>query len=103
MSVATANEWIFSTYFIPAFCDPFCMANHLDDIVLVEKSGKLQPSIGVDAIITPEDRVDYLRNKTGVEIQDVRLEDWNASVVSDSTRLLIVRSVGIDTAGEMTS
>lgn len=76
------------------------MANHLDDIVLVEKSGKLQPSIGVDAIITPEDRVDYLRNKTGVEIQDVRLEDWNASVVSDSTQLLIVRSVGIDTAGE---
>lgn len=76
------------------------MANHLDDIVLVEKSGKLQSSIGVDAIITPEDRVDYLRHKTGVEIQDVRLEDWNASVVSDSTRLLIVRSVGIDTAGE---
>lgn len=78
----------------------FCMANHLDDIALVEKSGKLQSSIGVDTIITPEERVDYLRDKTGVEIQDVRLEDWNASVVSDSTRLLIVRSVGIDTAGE---
>lgn len=78
----------------------FCMANHLGNIVLAEKLGKLQPLIGVDAIITPEDRVEYLRKKTAVEIQDVRLEDWNASAISDNTRLLIVRSVGIDTAGE---
>lgn len=78
----------------------FGMANHLADIVVSEQAGKLQPIIEHDVVSTPEDRIDYLRKTTGVEVQDVRLEDFDAKNINDTTRLLIVRSVGIDTAGE---
>lgn len=78
----------------------FGMANHLDDIVLAENAGKLQPLIGVHVISSPDERVEYLRTKTGVEVQDIRLEDFDASAINDTTRLLVIRSVGIDTAGE---
>lgn len=78
----------------------FGMANHLDDIVLSDESGKLQPKIGEDIISTPDERVQYLRSKTNVEVQDIRLEDFEASAVNETTRLLVVRSTGIDTAGE---
>ena len=78
----------------------FGMANHLDDIEVVKHDGKLQPFIGTNSIITTADRVDYLKKKTNLEIQDFRLEDFDASAVNSSTRLLIIRSLGIDTAGE---
>lgn len=78
----------------------FGMANHLADIVVGEQAGKLQPIIEQDVVSTPEDRIEYLRKATGVEMQDVRLEDFDAKNVNDSTCLLVVRSVGIDTAGE---
>lgn len=78
----------------------FGMANHLDDIVLCQYDGKLQPQIDADVIPLPVDRVNYLRKKTQIEIQDFRLEDFDATAVDNKTRLLIVRSTGIDTAGE---
>ena len=78
----------------------FGMANHLGDISLDTQSGKLQPLIGFDVVSTPEDRIDYLKKTIGVELQDVRLEDFEPTAVNDETRLLVVRSQGIDTAGE---
>lgn len=78
----------------------FGMANHLGDITLGIQTGKLQPLIGLDVVSTPEDRIDYLKKTVGVEVQDVRLEDFAPTHVNDSTRLLVVRSQGIDTAGE---
>lgn len=78
----------------------FGMANHLGDISLDTQAGKLQPLIGFDVVSTPEDRIDYLKKTIGVELQDVRLEDFEPTAVNDETRLLVVRSQGIDTAGE---
>jgi len=78
----------------------FGMANQLGNIVLEQKEGKLQPTINGVPIITPEDRITYLQNKTGVQIQDVRLEDFSPTTINENTRLLVVRSVGIDVAGE---
>ena len=78
----------------------FGMANHLGDITLAIQAGKLQPLIGLDVVSTPEDRIAYLKKTVGVEVQDVRLEDFEATAVNDTTRLLVVRSQGIDTAGE---
>lgn len=78
----------------------FGMANQLGDIVLEQKEGKLQPTIDGVPIITPDDRITYLQNKTGVQIQDVRLEDFSPTAIDENTRLLVVRSVGIDVAGE---
>jgi len=79
----------------------FGMAHHLSDIELVaDPNGKLVPKIGESLIITPEDRIAYLKSNSGVEVQDVRLEDFDAAAVNDSTQLLVVRSLGIDSAGE---
>lgn len=78
----------------------FGMANHLGDIVLEQQEGKLQPLIDGITITTPDDRINYLKNKTGVVIQDVRLEDFVPTLINENTRLLVVRSVGIDVAGE---
>ena len=78
----------------------FGMANHLDDIVLCTREGKLQPRIDDEVIALPIDRVNYLKERTKTEIQDFRLEDFDATAVDDKTRLLILRSIGIDTSGE---
>lgn len=78
----------------------FGMANHLGNIVVCQKDGKLEPLIGLDVISTPPDRINYLKKTTQQEVQDVRLEDFDSSAVKDTTRLLVVRSIGIDVAGE---
>ncbi len=78
----------------------FGMANHLGDIAMVMDDRKLQPSINSCLIVTPEDRINYLKDKTQVEVQDVRLEDFETTTIDDTTRLLVVRSTGIDVAGE---
>ncbi len=78
----------------------FGMANHLGDVTLDVQEGKLQPLVDGASIITPDDRISYLKNKTGAEIQDVRLEDFDPTAIHENTRLLVVRSVGIDVAGE---
>jgi hypothetical protein len=78
----------------------FGMANHLGEISLEIQNGKLQPVIEGTPISTPEDRVAYLKHKTGLEIQNFRLEDFEPTAINESTRLLVIRSVGIDTAGE---
>lgn len=78
----------------------FGMANHLGDIVLCQQDGKLQPMLELDVVTTPTDRINYLKKVTQVEVQDVRLENFDSTTIEDSTRLLVVRSQGIDTAGE---
>lgn len=78
----------------------FGMAGHLGHVKIVKQNGKLQPSVEGTMIVTPEDRINYLRQKTNVEVQDVRLENFDESAIEDTTRLLVVRSQFIDTAGE---
>ena len=78
----------------------FGMAGHLGDISLVSDGGKLQPSIDGNIIATPEDRIKYLKDRTNITVQDVRLEDFDSSAIDDNSRLLVVRSTGIDVAGE---
>lgn len=78
----------------------FGMAYHLDDITMVMEDGKLQPSINGSIVTTPEDRIKYLKEKTHVEVQDMRREDFDKTKIEDNTRLLVVRSTGIDVAGE---
>lgn len=78
----------------------FGMANHLDDIVLCQQDGKLEPMIGQDIVSTTSDRINYLKKVTQVEVQDIRLDDFDATAIEESTRLLVVRSLAIDSAGE---
>lgn len=78
----------------------FGMAQHLDDVSLVMDEGKLQPSVDGNLVVTPEDRIQYLNDKTHAEVQDVRLEDFENTNINDSIQLLVVRSTGIDVAGE---
>lgn len=78
----------------------FGMANHLGDIQLDLISDELQPKIGEDVISTAKDRVDYLKKIVGSNIQDFKLENFEATSVDPETRLLLIRSTGIDVAGE---
>lgn len=78
----------------------FGMANHLAPIKLELASGELQPRIGDEWICTPEDRVKWLKNTTNVTVQDFKLENFDAQAVETETRLLVIRSTGIDVAGE---
>lgn len=78
----------------------FGMANHLADISIKGQGGKLVPIIDGSEIVTPAERIDYLKKTTGVEVQDIRLEDFEPSAVNESTRLLVIKSTGIDVAGE---
>lgn len=78
----------------------FGMASHLGPVKVVEQDGKLFPTIESHVIVTPEDRINYLKWKTNVEVQDMRLENFVESAVEDNVRLLVVRSQVIDTSGE---
>jgi hypothetical protein len=78
----------------------FGMANHLDDIVLCQQDGRLEPMIDLEVVSTPADRINYLKKKTQVEVQDIRLDEFDATAIEESIRLLVVRSLAIDSAGE---
>jgi hypothetical protein len=78
----------------------FGMASHMGDISVRNIQGKLQPFIGEQMVSTPEDRITWLKADTNIEVQDFRLEEFNSAKVNDRTRLLVVRSVSIDSAGE---
>lgn len=78
----------------------FGMASHLGQIKVVKQGEKLVPSVEGNVIVTPDDRISYLRQKTNVEVQDVRLENFEGSVVENNVRLLVVRSQLIDQSGE---
>ena len=78
----------------------FGMANHLADIVLCTQEGKLEPMIELNVVSTPADRINYLKKVTQVEVQDVRLDEFDATAIEESTRLLVVRSLAIDSTGE---
>lgn len=78
----------------------FGMASHMGDISVRNIQGKLQPFIGEQMVSAPEDRITWLKADTNIEVQDFRLEEFNSAKVNDRTRLLVVRSVSIDSAGE---
>ena len=78
----------------------FGMANHLGDIVLCVQDGKLEPMIEQDIVSTTTERINYLKRATQVEVQDIRLDEFDATAIEESTRLLVVRSLAIDSAGE---
>ena len=78
----------------------FGMAYHFEDISVKNIQGKLQPFIGEQMVSTPEDRIAWLKADVDVEVQDFRIEDFNPAKVNEGTRLLVVRSVSIDSAGE---
>ena len=78
----------------------FGMAYHFEDISAKNIQGKLQPFIGEQMVSTPEDRIAWLKADVDVEVQDFRIEDFNSAKVNEGTRLLVVRSVSIDSAGE---
>lgn len=78
----------------------FGMAYHFEDISVKNIQGKLQPFIGEQMVSTPEDRIAWLKADVDVEVQDFRIEDFNSAKVNEGTRLLVVRSVSIDSAGE---
>lgn len=78
----------------------FGMAYHFEDISVKNIQGKLQPFIGEQMVSTPEDRITWLKADANVEVQDFRIEDFNPAKVNEGTRLLVVRSVSIDSAGE---
>ena len=78
----------------------FGMANHLGDIVLCVQDGKLEPMIEQDIVSTTTERINYLKKVTQVEVQDIRLDEFDATAIEESTRLLVVRSLAIDSAGE---
>lgn len=78
----------------------FGMAYHFEDISVKNIQGKLQPFIGEQMVSTPEDRIAWLKADTNIEVQDFLLEKFNSAKVNEETRLLVIRSVSIDSAGE---
>lgn len=78
----------------------FGMAHHFGDISAKNIQGRLQPFIGEQIVSTPEERIAWLKADTNIEVQDFRLEEFNSAKVNNTTRLLVVRSVSIDYAGE---
>lgn len=78
----------------------FGMAAHLNDITTCVEEKKLQPVIDGKIVKLPDDRTAYLKERTNVEVQDIRLEDFNAAAINDTTRLLVIRSLAIDSSGE---
>ena len=78
----------------------FGMAAHLDDISICVEGNELQPMLGDKVVKLPDQRIAYLRERTGVEVQDMRLDEFNAAAINDSTQLLVIRSLTIDSSGE---
>lgn len=78
----------------------FGMANHLDDIKLAVIDDELQPKIDDKPIITVDDRIAYLQERTGVETQSIRLPELTEGKVNDATRLLVILSTKIDSTCE---
>lgn len=81
----------------------FGMANHLDDIKIEVVNGALQPKINGKTIITVDDRINYLKERTGTELQHFRLNDFSKEHVNSTTRLLVLLSTAIDSACESAS
>ena len=80
----------------------FGMANHLDNITMVVEDESLQPAINGKTIKTVPDRISYLQERTGVEVQRIRLDEFTREKVNESTRLLVLSSTSIDNACEQT-
>lgn len=78
----------------------FGMAHHLDTISMKSVDGKLQPFIGDNIVSSVDDRINYLKEKTTVEVQDMSIDTFDDTAVNSSTRLLVIRSQAIDKSGE---
>lgn len=80
----------------------FGMANHLDNISMIVDGGKLQPAIDGRIIETVADRIDYVAERTGVELQHFKLNEFAREKVNEATRLLVLLSTAIDNTCEQT-
>lgn len=78
----------------------FGMANHLGDINIKIKNKILEPFIDSEIISSTEDRINYLKKKTSVEVQDFTLNNFDSKAVEPATKLLVIRSTTIDVEGE---
>lgn len=78
----------------------FGMANHLGAITMKPVNGLLQPFIGEKMVSDVSDRIAYLREVTGVEVQDTQIDSFDVATINAATQLLIVRSTSIDAVGE---
>lgn len=78
----------------------FGMANHLGNINIQLKSDILEPFIDSKIISYPEQRINYLKEKTSVEVQDFELDKFDSTAIESNTRLLVIRSTTIDVEGE---
>ena len=81
----------------------FGMANHLDDISMTEINGELQPAIDGKPIITVSDRMSYLKERTGTEMQHFRIDEFAKEKVNGNTRLLVLLSTTIDSTCEQST
>ena len=64
--------------------------------------GKLEPFIKNKQVSTPEKRIEIIKAAIGdgFRVEDTRLEDFNPTHVPTDTKLLVIRSVKIDSACE---
>lgn len=63
--------------------------------------GKLMPFIDNKLTDTPDKRIERIRESLGnVVVEDVLLDNFNADRIANDTRLLVIRSIKIDSAGE---
>ncbi len=89
--------------FIPSVTR-FGMAALLPDaeskLFLKTISDKVQPCFDDDVISLPADRISYLKKNLGVSVFDAALDSFSPEDVPADTRLLVVRSTAIDSAGE---
>ncbi len=62
--------------------------------------GKLMPVFDGVPIINPDDRISFIKDNIKVKVYDSPIRSFDVSNVPTDTRLLIIRSVDIDTSGE---
>lgn len=63
-------------------------------------SDKVQPFMGEDCIVLPNDRIEYLKKVLSISVVDASLDTFSPNDIPADTRLLVIRSTAIDTAGE---
>ena len=62
--------------------------------------GKLVPMFGDEAIVNPDDRVNYIKKNLSCKVYESQIDHFDASDVPADARLLVIRSFAIDQAGE---
>ena len=67
-------------------------------------SGKLEPVINGNICSLVDQRVDIIRNEIGnTALYETQIKDFNTTEIGPNTKLIVVRSLAIDAAGESNS